>query len=424
MTWVALLLAMFACTSGFHGPSHATFRSARSIARRTSSRSKIFTLGWGSDHFRPSSIVRLYFGKENEDKKSTSVPFFARALDKLRRKKNDRVCDHNKVLTSTWNSTNPDIKNASSELKTLGPVEKGKKLESDALSLRALAVKSRLEAEKLDLKLTLAKIEKLEKSILQINKNPDLSSNLIDETQILLQKLHLPKSTSYAANLPPAKQRSEGVPQPSHVSDFAAISDNQIEKSTTMTIEKVPITADKCDDAVDGFERLPKQIKDMMAKTVGLKDGNNATAVIEKLMQENRLFEGDGEDKFSMTTKVEDIEDIITDLEFAEITTFVKSLLPESTRKDPLNEEYADAFYTEVLGLDTFNPFSKPENVPGGFIIRGESKVRPKGGKDEGDLLIEALDKKLAGSSVDGKVSVYYILDPTPPTVSFAIETI
>jgi len=268
----------------------------------------------------------------------------------------------------------------------------------------------------MDLKLTLSKIEKLEKRILQSNKNPDISSNLTEETQRLIQKLEVPKSTSNAAGLLLEGQGSEKVPQPSNKSDCSTISNDQIEQTTTLTMEKVPMSADKRNDAVEGFERLPKQIKDMMAKTVGLEDGKNATAVIEKLMQENRLFEGDGEDKFSMTAKAEDIKDIITDLEIAEITSFVESSLPKSTRKEPVNEEDANAFYAEVLGLDTFNPFGKPENVPGGFLIRGENKVRPKDGREEGDLLIEALDKKLAVSSVHGKVNVYYILDPTPPS--------
>jgi len=54
--------------------------------------------------------------------------------------------------------------------------------------------------------------------------------------------------------------------------------------------------------------------------------------------------------------------------------------------------------------------------IPGGYLIRGESKVKSKEGKDDGDVLIEALDKKISQSSVAGKIQVYYILDPTPPS--------
>ena len=104
-------------------------------------------------------------------------------------------------------------------------------------------------------------------------------------------------------------------------------------------------------------------------------------------------------------------------MDFAEINTFVKSLLPEVTRKEPVNVEYVDALMEEVLGKDTFNVRErKPQAIPGGYLIRGESKVKSIEGRDDGDVLIEALDKKLSKSSVAGKVQVYYILDPTPPS--------
>jgi hypothetical protein len=94
----------------------------------------------------------------------------------------------------------------------------------------------------------------------------------------------------------------------------------------------------------------------------------------------------------------------------------VKSLLPEVTRKVGVKTECIDAFYADVLGREVFNPTGKPENVPGGFIIRGEGKVKPTDGKDYGDALIDALDKKISKSSLAGKIQAYYILDPTPPT--------
>jgi hypothetical protein len=176
---------------------------------------------------------------------------------------------------------------------------------------------------------------------------------------------------------------------------------------------------DKRQDAIKSFDKLPHQIKDMMARTVGMKDGTNATAVVEKLMDEGRLYEGDDDGQFSMRAKTDDFENIevFINNDFAEVNAFVSSLLPESTRKKPLKEEYIDAIFSEVLGKDTFNPTErKPQAVPGGYLIRGESKVKSKEGQDDGDLLIEALDKKIAASSVAGKIQAFYILDPTPPS--------
>ena len=103
----------------------------------------------------------------------------------------------------------------------------------------------------------------------------------------------------------------------------------QIEK------EQLPVLSDdKRADAIEGFDKLPQQIKDMMARSVGMKDGSNATAVVEKLMDENRLYEGDDDEQFSMVAKADDFEDIFVDMEMAEVNAFVRNLLPEVTRKE------------------------------------------------------------------------------------------
>uniref|UniRef100_A0A7S2PW85 Peptidase M50 domain-containing protein n=1 Tax=Skeletonema marinoi TaxID=267567 RepID=A0A7S2PW85_9STRA len=115
-----------------------------------------------------------------------------------------------------------------------------------------------------------------------------------------------------------------------------------------------------------------------------------------------------------MIAKADDFEEIFVDMEMAEVNAFVRNLLPEVTRKEGVKEEYIEEFCSNVLGKDVFNPTGKPENVPGGFIIRGEGKVKPIDGKDYGDLLIDALDKKMAKTSLVGKIQAYYILDPTP----------
>ena len=153
-----------------------------------------------------------------------------------------------------------------------------------------------------------------------------------------------------------------------------------------------------------------------MAKQVGLADGTNATLVIEKLMAENLLRQA-GENEtfaFSTTIKADDLGDILIDPQFIEMNTFISSMLPEVTRKQPLNEEYVNAFCKEVLDVNTFSPNGKPEIVPGGFIIRGESRVKSQQGRGDGDVLIETIGEKLAGSSVNKSVQCYYILDPTP----------
>ena len=180
------------------------------------------------------------------------------------------------------------------------------------------------------------------------------------------------------------------------------------------------LSEDKQDDAIKGFDQLPVQLKDMMARSVGMKDGSNSTAVIEKLMKEKKLYQPENdEENFSFLANATEIEDldVFVDTDFAELNAFVESLLPEVTRKTPVKEEFIDTLYTDnILGKDTFNPRDKPQAIPGGYLIRGESRVKSVEGKDDGDVLIEALDEKISKSSVAGKIQVNYILDPTPPS--------
>ena len=82
-----------------------------------------------------------------------------------------------------------------------------------------------------------------------------------------------------------------------------------------------------------------------------------------------------------------------------------------------VSEEDADAFFAEVLGSKTFHPISRPERVPGGYIIRGDnrltSKSKPTSKTSLSDELVAVLEKKLEQSSVAGKLQLHYIRDPT-----------
>jgi hypothetical protein len=88
---------------------------------------------------------------------------------------------------------------------------------------------------------------------------------------------------------------------------------------------------------------------------------------------------------------------------------YIKSMLPEVTRKagQTPSQEVADAFFAEVLGKRTFNPTSKPEAIPGGYIIHGENKMKSN------DKLVVALEQALEKSSVAGQVQTFVIRDPS-----------
>jgi hypothetical protein len=341
----------------------------------------------------------LLFSSQNDGDEEAKLPFFARALQKMR-KKDDSITKEDTTQLGLLDRN----EDSAEELK---PVV------SESDQLRALADKTRLEAQKMEMMLTLSKIEKLELKLLSVNgaqtkQDANMRSEILTETQSLMRKLN-PQQVTDTQKIPDSQQeiKEEGssmIQEPAEVL-------KQIQK------EQIPVLSDeKRDEAIAGFEKLPQQIKDMMAKSVGMNDGKNATAVVERLMDENRLFEGEDDEQFSLVAKTEDFEDIFIDMNIAEVNAFVRNILPEVTRKDGVKEEYIDVLYSDVLGKNVFNPNGKPENVPGGFIIRGEGKVKPIDGKDYGDVLIDALDEKMATSSIAGKVQIYYILDPTPPS--------
>ncbi|KAL3782636.1 hypothetical protein ACHAW5_001780 [Stephanodiscus triporus] len=328
--------------------------------------------------------VVLLSKSEAGGEENTRLPFLARALQKLRSKTEEP--GHVGVFESY-----EDVEN--------------ERIDSEAAILKALAVKTRLEAEKLDWSLTLAKIKKIEGMIPEKGGRADI----LRDIQMLMTK-----TSSVEKEMGGNKVSSD---EPSREDSTQAGEKNIVEE--ILDADKPLLSDDKRKEAISGFDQLPQQIKDMMARTVGMKDGTNATAVIEKLMDKDSLYEGGADGTFYIKAKADDLEDveILINNDFAEVNAYVQNLLPESTRKKPLNEEYIDALFSEILGKDTFNPTErKPQAVPGGYLIRGESKVKSKEGKDDGDLLIEALDKKIAASSVAGKIQVFYILDPTPPS--------
>lgn len=178
-----------------------------------------------------------------------------------------------------------------------------------------------------------------------------------------------------------------------------------------------PMTDEARQQALDGYMNLPLPIQDMIARTAGLKDGRNATEVIAKLEKEGRLFPNeDGmQAGFEVTTDIVDskeIDVIFQDMERMEKDKYIEGMLPRETRKVELvpAEDDINIFFSEVLSNRNFNPTGKPENVPGGFLIRGENKMK------DGDDLVKALDKALAATNISDKVQFYYIKDPNPST--------
>ena len=178
-----------------------------------------------------------------------------------------------------------------------------------------------------------------------------------------------------------------------------------------------PLDEKAFEQALDGYMNLPLPIQDMIARSAGLENGRNASDVISKLEKEGRLIPNeDGmQAGFEVSTDIVDsseIDVIFNDLEKQEKDKYIENMLPSETRKVDVipTDEDIDVFFTQVLSNKNFNPTDKPVNIPGGFLIRGENRLK------DGYELVETLDKKLAATNISDKVQFYYIKDPNPST--------
>ncbi|KAL3790813.1 hypothetical protein HJC23_004714 [Cyclotella cryptica] len=308
---------------------------------------------------------------DNSDDSSPGdrLPFFARTIQKILRKPEN---NDEQQSTPTAEKGAPPFFNQNN---SNGDEDSA---EARASQMMALAEKIRLEAERSEMLLALEKISKLESKAAAVGEKPDSRFGVLHDARLLSRRLE-PSASTADSNKPGGDK--EGNVRIDALIPGQGTQANRGDGNATQFF----LTDEKLQDAVAGFEKLPQPLKDVMAKQVGLIDGTNATLVIEKLMAENRLRQADENETFAFSTtiKADDLGDILIDPQFIEMNSFISGMLPEVTRKSPLNEKYVDAFCKEVLSFDTFNPSGKPKNVPGGYIIRGESRVKSQQGRGE-----------------------------------------
>ena len=175
-----------------------------------------------------------------------------------------------------------------------------------------------------------------------------------------------------------------------------------------------PLDQKQAEDALEGYMKLPMPIQDLIAKSVGMKDGRNATDVIQKLEADGKLFASDnGSNGFEINTESitdVDISGMFQEEERAAVDRYIETMLPKQTRKEgqiPTQEE-VDVFFREVLGKDTFNPSEKPVPCPGGFLIKGNNR------KKTGAELVSVMEEQLSKTSVAERLQFFYMIDPSP----------
>lgn len=334
--------------------------------------------------------------------------------------------------------------------------ERQENVENLSIALKNKANKMKMEVEKLELELNLEKIEKLEKVLKSSSKlDSDAKKRKQKEVKDELKLLASRIDPSLLSNF--SFDESEGI-----VSKSIAEDDNNMKPTQEETRKKqsIPVETNLYKNrvfketmsekdllaSIEYYSTLPKPLRRALAKAIDLDESRASPAVIvlglyelaetistERLKQ---LYEQELDTKDETLPDIstfqaagiraknqqqEDIDDILKTWnsgemnEALDVENMVESFLPRVTRKEngaPTKED-VDLLVNQVLGKDTFQLSGKPEAIPGGFILRGAMASNLK---NNGDLLIECLDEKIAKTSEEwnNKFQVCYVTDPTP----------
>ena len=329
----------------------------------------------------------------------------------------------------------------------------------EAKLLKQQAEKARLEADKMDTLLTLDKITKLEMKLSSGTNKPEEEADIQKQLSLLQQRLEPKPTIPPQPSTPPPSTKEEDYPPISekelqermdsfqrsppvlqqmtaqaagfenNVTDVEGIVKQMYKDEQEMKRKKdlakrgeldIVLSQESKESAIEGFEKLPEPIQDMIAKSVQLENGRNATLVIQTLEAQNRLFEGEDGGLGGFEIDTSDVLDYFQeDQQFTETSRYVMSLLPEATRKvaDTPTDEDIDTFFQTCCGRKTFNAVSKPERIPGGVLIRGDNMMKTA------DELIQTMEEKLANQpTIQDKLQIFFIRDPTPIPEN-AVET-
>lgn len=135
--------------------------------------------------------------------------------------------------------------------------------------------------------------------------------------------------------------------------------------------------------------------------------GGNATQLAIYTLEQNYYLNMDNLDVASLTPEF--LQDLFNQ---TSADTLISSLYPECTRKEGGEPTLAqvESLASKVLPAAKFSATSKPQKVAGGFLIPGNHKY------ENGDALLEAIDKELARTTLADKMTVLY----APYFVNFA----
>lgn len=226
---------------------------------------------------------------ETHPKETNELPFFARMVKKVMRKR-----EHEE---ETIKSLTIDAIEASNKATRVESQNSDGDLVMEASRMKALAERTRLEAQRDEMVLTMDKISNLEIKPSQIQIEDAVAPAKL--RQEIIDAVCLLRSRLDPSEIKSTKQ-TRLIPQKSKV------------KSDGDTLPQ-PLGEDKREDAITGFSNLPSSLQDVLAKSVALPPGSNATAVIDKLMAEGKLAASYGDFTFKTTLKKQDLDKVFVD---------------------------------------------------------------------------------------------------------------
>ena len=295
-----------------------------------------------------------------------------------------------------------------------------------AVELKEQATRARLEADRVEAKFTLEKVNVLEKQLENANDNKQ-------REDIRQQILALsPK-----------------------INKILKSDDQQLSSGDVIITEgsDSSLTEQELKQAVALYKVLPQRLQQMLRRAVvksynsnvNMLEPVNTTDIVLKLYSQREnllkypsswvrqrgssvnntagLQEGSIDSDENFNQLLQDLKGVVDQAgdDTSELQRFVESYFPDVTRKgegyEP-TEQDADIFITSILGKGNFNPKRKPEKIPGGFVIRGASRF------ETGEDLINAIDLKIGqyvssaiseeGRTLGDRVEIFYCKDPTP----------
>lgn len=411
--------------------------------------------------FRRSPIILFGEDEDNEEdeastteRKKSRVPFFGRIARSIKRKSSN---EDNAMQTTTEaltvEATKPSPVSSSSD-----PAEIAK-------SLRQQAERARLEAERMDAELTLQKIESLEGQLNKAKSKGETVENLQEQLDNLQAKLRgeQPKpqiiAPKVSEELPKVEPKMvEPIFQESQTKVANPVFGSEDFESTKKDVEESPpfllkiyATLVECDfDSIDDInatqvaeritmmhnadfsfsnrpapaftqaeidERIENQsLSDIPKNFIELAGGDVAKLAKYSLEFDyyikSRLESDDAAKDIIMKAGEgeEWMKPLLEAINQTAVDRSIETLYPKCMRKEgvvePTSAQVQSLFGT-VLPQAKFNPSAKPEKVLGGYVIRGTHSY------ENGDKLIEAIDKELSRSNLDDKMNVLLAPDFT-----------